>query len=271
MAIFERDGLELYYEVKADASSEKTIAFFNGVMASCSSWNAFVPLFERFGYRVILHDFKGQLLSSKPRGPYTFAQHAEEAKELFLHAGARTVHIVGTSYGGEVAMAFAAAYPEMTKSITVIDSVSELDGVLEAFLKNWVFLCESGSGKDFFNGIMPAIYGRNFIRDNREMLAARADAADHFPKEYLEGQKILYDTFLKDMTMTDALYKISCPALVVCGEEDILKPPRFSKIIADRIKGAEYITLPECGHVAIFEKQKELESAILGFILKNDR
>ena len=50
--------------------------------------------------------------------------------------------------------------------------------------------------------------------------------------------------------------------------DHILKPPRFSALMAERIPGAEYVTIPNCGHVAIFEKPKELESAIFGFVMK---
>ena len=39
--------------------------------------------------------------------------------------------------------------------------------------------------------------------------------------------------------------------------------------MASCIPDAEFLTIPGCGHVAIFEKPRELESAILGFILKH--
>lgn len=269
MAYFQTDGIELYYEVHGDPDGSETIAFLNGVMASTSSWSLLWPVFARAGFRVILHDFKGQLKSSKPEGPYTFAQHCAEARALFASLGVECLHLVGTSYGGEAAMKFAILYPEMVKSLTVIDSVSELDPVLEGFLESWKTLCDTGDGEAFFHGMAPSIYGSAYTAANREKLAGRAKAIKENPGGYLEGQKILYDTFLQDVTMTDQLVGVQCPALVLCGEEDILKPPRFSKIIADHIPRAEYLTIPSCGHVAIFEKPGELESAIFGFVMKN--
>ena len=133
----------------------------------------------------------------------------------------------------------------------------------------WKILCDTKDGETFFWGMAPSIYGPDFIRDNKAMLTERAKATKAANADYLEGQKILYDTFAQDVTMTDELGSIRCPALILCGEQDILKPPRFSKIMADAIPGAEYLTIPGCGHVAIFERPRELESAILGFILKH--
>lgn len=269
MPYFETEGTQLYYEVHGDPNGRETIAFFNGVMASVSSWYALYPVFARAGLRVVLHDFKGQLKSSKPEGPYSFAQHCAEAKALFTHLGVEHVHLVGTSYGGEAAMKFAVLYPEMVRSISVIDSVSELDSVCSGFVTGWKVLCDTGDGETFFWGMAPSIYGGEYIERNREALAARAKAIKSNPNGYLEGQKTLYDTFVADVTMTDELENVRCPALILCGEQDILKPPKFSKIIADHIRGAEYITLPGCGHVAIFERPGELESAIFGFVMKH--
>ena len=263
------DETELYYEVHGDPNGKETIAFLNGVMASVSSWALLYPVFERAGFRVILHDFKGQLKSSKPAGPYSFAQHCAEAKALFEHLGVEKLHLVGTSYGGETAMKFASLYPEMTLSISVIDSLSELDEVCRGFVLGWKVLCDTRDGETFFWGMAPSIYGPEFIANNQEMLSKRAKAVKDSPNDYLEGQKILYDTFAQDVYMTPELSKIQCPALILCGEQDILKPPRFSQIMADNIPGAEFVTIPNCGHVAIFEKPKELESAIFGFVMKH--
>jgi 3-oxoadipate enol-lactonase len=115
----------------------------------------------------------------------------------------------------------------------------------------------------------PSIYGPDFIKNNKEMLTKRALATKNVPPDYFEGQKTLYDTFAADVYMTSDLHLITCPALILCGEDDILKKPKFSKIIADNIKNSEYLLIPGCGHVAIFEKTNEICSAILGFIMKN--
>ena len=274
MAIFETNGVKLYYEDKGNPNGKETIAFFNGVMASTNSWDFQVPVFEKFDFRIICHDFKGQMKSDKPvptneKGIYSFAEHCAEAKALFEHLGVEKVHIVGTSYGGEVAMKFASLYPDMVKTISIIDSVCEIDEVLKAFVLGWKTLCDTKDGEKFFWGMAPSIYGPVFMEDEKEMLTARAKAFASVNPEYFDGQKILYETFAQDVEMKADLAKITCPALVVCGEDDILKKPKFSKTIATLIKNSEYVTIPDCGHVTIFEKPNALNSALLGFILKN--
>jgi 3-oxoadipate enol-lactonase len=69
--------------------------------------------------------------------------------------------------------------------------------------------------------------------------------------------------------MTDRLHEIKCPALIICGDQDFLKPIKFSQIIAGGIEKSEFVILPNCGHVSIFEKPNELQTLLSGFVLKN--
>jgi pimeloyl-ACP methyl ester carboxylesterase len=79
-----------------------------------------IPVFEKMGFKIILRDFKGQMKSGKSAGIYFFAQHAAEA--LFRYLSVEHVYVIGTSYGGESTMKLAIRYPEITDSISIIDS-----------------------------------------------------------------------------------------------------------------------------------------------------
>lgn len=63
---FEIDGVKLFYEVKGNENSETAVAFFNGVMATTNSWYGMLPGFEKLGFKIVLHDFMGQMKSDKP-------------------------------------------------------------------------------------------------------------------------------------------------------------------------------------------------------------
>lgn len=270
MSIFNVGGINLYYEVKGEIHSKSAVAFLNGVMASTNSWDLLTPMFEKLGFKIILHDFKGQLKSDKPSGSYSFAEHAAEAKALFHHLGVEKLHLVGTSYGSEVAMKIAILYPDIVKSLTIINGVSELDEVLKGFIDNWTILCDLKDGEKFFWGMAPIIYGNSFYVKNLEALKERARAFKNVPDEYFEGQKSLYRTFKDDVYMTNELNKIKCPSLVIAGQDDLLKRVKFSDIIAKEIPNTEYVILPDCGHVSIFEKHSILNTLLSGFILKNN-
>jgi pimeloyl-ACP methyl ester carboxylesterase len=93
--------------------------------------------------------------------------------------------------------------------------------------------------------------------ENETFLRERAKATASVHPSYFKGQIILYETFLNDVYMTDQIGQIIAPTLVICGDEDTLKPIQFSKMIHEKIKGSKLEILRHCGHVAIFEKTKE--------------
>lgn len=261
--------IELYYEVKGDLDSKKTIVFLNGVMASVSSWAFQVKALEKLGFKIVLHDFRGQLLSDKPKGPYTFMQHAKDVIGLLDALGIQAAHLIGTSYGGEVGMYCAVHYKERVSSLSIINSVSETDEVLRYFVNSWHHLAKAKQGKDFFFSMLPSIYHSEYIKSNQELILKRAEAMNQIDPSYFDGQMYLYETFTTDLDITDRLQEITCPVLVVCGEEDILKPRKFSDIIATKIKHAEYALIPNCAHVTIFEKPDMLNSMLIGFLIKH--
>lgn len=265
MSTAQVNGVTIYYEVHGEETAE-TVALLNGVMASTSSWAYYTELLTSRGYRVLLHDFRGQLLSEKPEGPYRFADHREDFLALCQHLEITRCHLVGTSYGGEMAMRIALDAPELVQSLALIDSVSELDPLLERFVASWIDLAETGDTRLFYRSVVPSLYSRTFLREQAEMIDGREARMSELPPDYLRGQAELYRAFLADVTMTGELPAIQAPALVVCGEQDILKPPHFSRIIAAGIPEAELVTIPDCGHVAVFEKPAELASLLTGFL-----
>jgi len=55
------------------------------------------------------------------------------------------------------------------------------------------------------------------------------------------------------------LPEVSVPTLVVSGERDRIVPPQDSQRVAELIPGAEWVVLPECGHLP----QEECPQALL--------
>lgn len=246
----------------------KTIGFMNGVMASISSWNYYVKILVALGYKVVTFDFIGQLLSDKPEGPYSFKQHIHEAKLLYDYLGIETIHLIGTSYGSEVAMMFALQYPEMVESLSIIDGTATITPHIQNQIEHWIELTYK-SGYEFFWGMAPSIYHPQFIKDHHDHLETRAQRLTD-ADEYLRGQRILYETFLREVHFLDELPLLKVPTLIVVGEQDTIKTVNDSQRIHQKIENSELIILPNCGHVAIFEKPKELATCLLGFVHKVD-
>ncbi|MFA5853083.1 MAG: alpha/beta hydrolase [Spirochaetales bacterium] len=261
MPDFAANGVRLRYEKFGESGPQ--IVLLNGIAMTIGHWK---PLIEALGgkYRVLCHDLRGQTLSDKPSGDYSFDQHATDLAALMDGLGISKAHIVGTSYGSEVAMAFAIAYPERCESLCVIDGVSELDPLLRAAAESWMAaaLCDP---RVYYRTLMPWTYSAEYIGKNREALAAREDSVAKLPREWFEAFARLCESFLR-IDLTAKLSRITCRALVLVGQRDILKHEGFASIIATNIEDARMKVLPRAGHAAVIEQPDTVAREIDAFI-----
>jgi len=261
MPDFVVNGVRLRYEMFGERGPQ--IILLNGIAMTIGHWK---PMIEALGgkYRVLCHDLRGQTLSDKPSGDYSLDQHAADLAGLMDSLGITKAHIVGTSYGSEVAMAFAIAYPERCESLAVIDGVSELDPLLRAAVESWMAaaLCDP---RVYYRTLMPWTYSAEYIGKNHDALVAREESVAKLPREWFEAFARLCESFLR-IDLTGMLCRIPCPTFVLVGQRDILKHEGFASIIAATIKGARMKVLPGAGHAAVIEQPETVAREIDAFI-----
>jgi 3-oxoadipate enol-lactonase len=265
------NGTGLQYELTGNG--EQTIVFLNGIAMSIAHW---APIAQTLAARrrclCLCHDFRGQLLSPRKASggagaaaaPIQLADHVEDLRALMGFLGIRRAHLVGTSYGAEVAMMFALACPEMTASLVVIDGVSEVDPLLRATAESWKAAALSDPVV-FYRSIIPWNYSSAWLGANAEALARRETAIASLPRGYFEDFAALCDAFL-DLDITGRLHEISCPTLVVVAEKDILKHAGFARMITGNIPGACLKVIGGAGHAVVIEKPAEVLAEIEGFL-----
>ena len=62
--------------------------------------------------------------------------------------------------------------------------------------------------------------------------------------------------------------QVQVPTLVVCGSEDEITPAAGMRAMAQRIRGAEYVEVPEAGHLAPLERPEFVNRALEDFLLR---
>ncbi|TVP94269.1 MAG: alpha/beta fold hydrolase [Acholeplasmatales bacterium] len=257
------------YAWQGAATTQEAVVFLNGVMASANSWASYVRAVSQQGFATLTHDFRGQWLSEKPPGPYTFATHVEDLFAILDALQIKAAHLVGTSYGGEVGLKAAIMKPSRVKSLVLINAASELDAPLTLAIKQWIDIAQQEDGAQFFEQIVKPLYHPDFITAHPGFIRKAKATMAAMPEAYFYGQIQLYETFLSDLNLTGDLGRVHCPTLVVCGAEDVLKPPYFSERIARGITDAERVLIPDCGHVTLYETPNILTTLILGFLGKH--
>ena len=101
-------------QLQAGGGGEETIVLVNGLADDLETWVEQMPDFLAAGYRVLRFDNRGIGKSGRPRGPYTTAQMAGDAKALVDHSASRGSISSGVSMGGMIAQEYALAYTAAT-------------------------------------------------------------------------------------------------------------------------------------------------------------
>jgi pimeloyl-ACP methyl ester carboxylesterase len=65
-----------------------------------------------------------------------------------------------------------------------------------------------------------------------------------------------------------AAARLRCPTLVVAGAADRMTPAREGAKLAEAIKGAQLVTLPDCGHMMMVEQPDATLDALAAFLVR---
>lgn len=260
MAKIKVNGIEIYYELHGPENAP-VLVLSNGVLMSTASWAFQTPVLSQ-QYRVLLYDCRGMWQSEHPPGPYTMELHADDLAALLDALEFGPAHIAGISYGAEVSMAFAIKYPERTRSLILASSVSHLDPVLQGFAEIWIQAAKAKDPANLLQVTYPLNFSDNWIRTHRAALEA---AVERYKKLDFDGFLELMLCFY-NLNLTPELHSIKSPTLVMVGELDILKPRRYSEIIAAAIPNAEFALIPGAGHASCIEQPWMFNALILGFL-----
>jgi 3-oxoadipate enol-lactonase len=260
MPFFHNENIQLHWESLGEG---EPVAFLNGILMSVDSWKLQTLEISRH-YRCLMHDFRGQLLSSKPDAPWTLEDHAADFEALLDHLEVERCHVVGTSYGGEVGMIFAARRPERVRSLTVIASVSELGADTEGIVRDWRRAALEAP-ESLYRTMLPATFSPEFIAANPRLLEQGEERLLSCDAEFFRAFADLVEAFCK-VGITHSLDRIRCPSLIIAGENDRLKPPHYSQTIAEGISNSVFTVAPGAGHAVILEQPEWINARLMTFL-----
>jgi pimeloyl-ACP methyl ester carboxylesterase len=263
MPAIQVNNVNLYYELHGPAGAP-VLVLNNGIlMNAAASWAFQTPALSRH-YRLLQYDCRGQGQSDHPDGSYTMEGHAVDLAGLLDALAIDRAHIAGASYGGEVAQAFALAYPARTRSLLLMDTASELGPELRATAESWRDAARRADAEAFFNATVSWNFSPQFIRDHPALLA---DARRRYALLDFPAVARLCDCFL-GVNFTARLGEIVAPTCIIVGELDLLKGLAYARLLKRAIPQAELHVLPGAGHATPWERPEEFNTVVLGFLAK---
>ena len=257
-------GGEIYYETYGQKGP--WVGFLNGIMMSTASWSG-LKEYIASDYRLLLMDFRDQGQSSQLSDvPYTWKIHVNDLLEVLDSLKIDKIHLLGVSYGGQVALEFTREHQDRLASLMLVNVIDKVTKYLQAISDSWELAASLNSGADFFTISIPPIYSDVFYDEQHEWLQKRQEIFEKLlTKEWFEGFTRLSRS-AKNFDCSDLIEKIKVPTLVLSAEKDILTPAEQMNKMASKIKNSVYLQIPNAGHAAFLEKQMAFITAVKGFL-----
>ena len=111
------NGIQLHYVIGGHGDP---IVLLHGWPETWYAWHKVMPALAK-NYTVIAPDLRGLGDSSKPPTGYDGKTVAEDIHQLVTQLGFKTIFLVGHDIGTQVAYSYAAAHPNETKRLVILD------------------------------------------------------------------------------------------------------------------------------------------------------
>ncbi|MCP6719132.1 MAG: alpha/beta hydrolase [Patescibacteria group bacterium] len=229
------------------AGQGPVILILHGWGASSASWSKVQRILAKNGYEVICPDFPGFGKSETSQEPWSITDYMKWVNAFVESQDLNRFSLLGHSFGGRVAIKFAASFPEKIKTLILCNS---------AGIK--VKLDPKRKLASFLAGIAKSL-----------PVEIRNKVSDTFlnDTDYVRAKGVMKQT-IKNVIAEDLLpylSEIRAKTLIVWGEKDEMVPISNAYIFKENIAGSELQIIPDAGHSPHLEKPKILSEIISEF------
>ena len=118
MPFLELNGIRFHY--RDWGGDGQPLLLLHGLASTCHIWDLMVPYLGD-GLRVVALDQRGHGETEKPETGYDFGQFVADVQAFIGALGLSRPALVGHSWGGNVALEYAATYPDECPALALID------------------------------------------------------------------------------------------------------------------------------------------------------
>jgi len=249
--------IDMYYEVSGEGPP---LLLLHGLGSSTRDWEYQVPVLKK-KFKVITVDARGHGRSDKPAGPYNVAQFAADMAEFIRMMKTGPLHVVGLSMGGVIAFQLAVDYPDLVRSMCIVNAGPELllprlQDKFMLFTRLFIVrvLGMRMTGRKLAGEMFPHKHQEEFKKKLIDRWAENDKGA------YLDTVKALVG-----WSVAGRIGRITCPVLVVRGELDDT-PLEVTDAQLARMPNAKKVVIKDSRHATPVDSIDEFNRLLMEFL-----
>lgn len=250
--------------VSAGPAQAPAVVLIHGLGLNRDCWQWAIPDLLEAGFRVIAYDLYGHGRSAPPPAPPTLALFSRQLGAVLEHCGCDRAAIAGFSLGGMIARRFAQDQPHRAAALAILFSPYRRTAEAQAAILKRVEQARNLGPSATVEAALERWFTDAYRGENPgRMDLVRSWVLANDPAVYHHIYRVLADGIEEIVAPIPAL---SCPALVMTGDEDYGNGPEMSRAIAAEIPGAELHILKGLRHMALAEDPQSVNAPLIAFL-----
>ena len=241
------------------------VLFLHAFPLNRSMWSGEMKtLLKEERYRLVSLDWRGFGESDITADVSTMETFADDVAGLMDTLGMQDAVLCGLSMGGYATFAFLRKYPQRVKGLILADTRPGADTAeARANRENVARIAEEQGTEAIADLQVPKLLSAYTLQHHqevetrvRQMIAA---ATPQGIAEASRGMALRADS-------TDLLAGMTCPTLVIVGQQDGLTPPEVAQDYAAQIPNAQLVVISQAGHLSNLEQPEAFVQAVSSFL-----
>ncbi len=258
------DGMTIGY---TDQGSGTPLVFIHAFPLSKSMWQPQVDTLKDTN-RVITIDLGGHGESDLVPWNDSLDGYAKNIIRLLDHLEIVQPVFVGLSMGGYILFSIYRHYATRVKALVLADTRAQADNEEgQAGRQSMAELAFKDGASAIADLMLPKLLAPSTIDQHPELVEEVREMILQTPTA---GIVVDLVAMASRPDSTDLLSTITCPTLVIVGEDDQATPIAESQYMAERIPTSTLVTIRQAGHLSNFEQPITFNQAIQSFFEQHE-
>jgi len=236
----------------------------HGIGSRRATWAGLVAALTG-DFTCVSYDLRGHGDSPTPPTPYSLDDLVEDLEALRAGLGHERIHVIGHSLGGMIGPAYARAYPERVRSVSLLSTAAGRTDEDSAKVRAVLAAMEVHGIEAKLGTLVERWYTDAFIE-------ARPDAIETRKRQVLDTPEHVFLSVFHiyaETEMAPWLHEVTCPCLVLTGELDGGCNPRLNRFIAETLPDSEIVILDGLKHSILIEAPERVAPPVRDFLLRH--
>ena len=281
------EGHQIFYRSFGPERGAPTVLGLHGGPGATHDYLLPLEDLSRFGFRVVLYDALGCGRSERVDDPslFTLDQDVRRLESLRQALDLGRIHLLGSSYGGLLALAYALDHPQGLRSVVTTGGLANVPLASAEMERLKRELPPETLGTLLKHEARNEFQDPEYLRAVDVFYRRHVCRLDPWPEPVTYSLNHLsvpvYQTMngpneftivgnLRDIDLTPRLHELALPLLVTTGRFDEVTPT-VGQAIVDEVRGSRLWVLSNSSHMGFWEERETYMAGVGEFLRGVDR